>query len=455
MKWFHAARARFRLLFARRATESRMNEEFRFHLEMETERLMRDEGLDAAEARRRALVAFGGEEKHKEALRDGRGLAWLGGLTLDLKLGARMLGKSPGLTVVGGFGMAVAVAIGAGAYAFFNSYYYPDVPLQEGDRIVAVAKIDVQRRREDERLLHDFLVWRRELRSLVDLGAFRTVQRNITGRSGPGEPIELAEMTASGFRLARVPALRGRVLADEDEQPGAPPVMVIGYDAWQSRFQGDPAVLGREVRLGRTVHTIVGIMPPGFRFPINHQYWVPLRIDSRATIAPGAGPNLDVFARLAPGATKASAQAELSVVARRLAADGPRELARLDTRIVPYVDLFVNAEAQGEGAQYAIVKFLTALLLVVVATNVAVLVYARTVARTGEIAVRTALGATRGRIVMQLFAEALVLSALSALVGLGIAAVGLDMLDQVLHEGFGEGAPFWVDPGLSVGAVVY
>jgi len=103
MSWLHAARTRVRLLFARRAAESRMEEEFRFHLEMEAERLVREQGLDAAEAGRRAFVAFGGVEQHKEALRDGRGLAWLGGLRLDLKLGVRMLVKYPGLTAVGGW----------------------------------------------------------------------------------------------------------------------------------------------------------------------------------------------------------------------------------------------------------------------------------------------------------------------------------------------------------------
>jgi putative ABC transport system permease protein len=449
MRWFHAARARARLLL-RRPAEERMDAEMAFHIEMETERL-RARGLDAVEARRRALVAFGGVDRYREELRDGRGLAWLGGLSLDLRLGARMLGKSPWLTLVGGFGMAVAVALGAGTYALFNSYFFPEIPLHEGDRVVVVGKFNPPYK--DQKLLHDFLAWRRELRLLVDLGAFRTVQRNVAERSGLGEPIELAEMTASGFRVARVPALLGRTLAAEDERPGAPAVMVIGHDAWRSRFEGDRAIIGRELRIGRDVHTIVGVMPPGFRFPVNHQYWVPLRVDPRAAVAPGTGPGLDVFARLAPGATRESAQAELTVVARRLAAEGPRELARYEARIVPYVDLFTNAEAGNESTQYAITKFLVGLLLVVVATNVAVLVYARTVTRSSEIAVRTALGASRGRIVAQLFVEALVLSSASALVGLGITAVGLDMLDQALNED--GGAPFWIDPGLSTGTVVY
>ena len=373
---------------------------------------------------------------------------------LDLRLGARMLAKSPGLTLVGGFGMAVGVALAAGAYAFFNSYFYPEVPLDEGDRIVALSKFDPRRNGyEEARLLHDYLVWRRELRSIVDLGAFREIQRNLVSETGQGAPIEIAEMTASGFRLTRVPPLLGRTLLDADEQPGGPPVIVIGYNVWQSQFAGDQTIVGRQIKIGRDAHTIVGVMPDGFRFPVNHQYWVPLRFDPRVPVAPGTGPRLDVFGRLARGSTREMAQAELTAVGRSIAAESPPELARLEPRIVDYVDIFVHAEAENESATYAVLRFLIAFLLVVVAMNVAVLVYARTVTRTGEIAVRTALGATRGRIVAQLFAEAFVLSGLSSLVGLGMVGVGLKMFDDYMAGG--GGGPFWIDGGISLGTVLY
>jgi predicted permease len=374
---------------------------------------------------------------------------------LDVKLGVRLLAKAPGLALVGGLGLAVAIALGAGAYAAVNSYFYPELPLHEGDRVVGIGKFDFRRQWKDRRVLHDFLVWRRELRTVVDLGAFRTVRRNIATASGPGEPITLAEMTASGFRLARVPALRGRTLTADDERAGAPPVMVIGFDVWQSRFAGDPAVVGRELRLGRTVHTVVGVMPPRFAFPINHQYWIPLRVAPGTAVAPGKGPELHVFGRLAPGATEEAAQAELGALGRRLAAEGPTELASLEPRIVPFVDFVVNGAVDGTTAAFALLRFLIGLLLVVVALNVAVLVYARTVMRTGEIAVRTALGARRARIVAQLFAEAFVLSALSAAAGLGLVAVGLRMFDAFLDQVSGGRAPFWLNPGLSTGTVLY
>ena len=376
---------------------------------------------------------------------------------LDIKLGARILAKSPGLSLVGGLGIAVAVALGVAGYAVVNSYFYPTVPLNEGDRLVALSKFDQPARREEDRLLYDFLVWRRELRTVTDVGAFRTIRRNLVSEpgQGAGEPITLAEMSASGFRAARVPPLRGRVLLDSDEQPGAPAVVVIGYDVWLSRFARDPSIVGRQIRVGRETHTIVGVMPEGFAFPISHQYWVPLRVDPRAVTALGTGPSLNVFGRLAAGATKETAEAELKVVTRRLSSGAPRAVAELQPRVLPYTEVFMHGEVGGSNETMAVVRFMLSLFLIVVAMNIAVLVYARTVMRTGEIAVRTALGATRGRIVTQLFAEAFVLSGLSSLVGLGVVAVGLRMFDAALVGLLDGEVPFWMHAGVSLGTVVY
>jgi putative ABC transport system permease protein len=454
MSWIDATRARMRLLFARRAAESRMDEEFRFHMQMETEKNIRA-GMSPDAARRRAAIAFGGVEEHKEEMREGRGLASLGGWSLDLKLGARMLAKYPGLAIVGGLGMALATAIGAGAYAVFNVYFNPELPLHEGDRVVAIINWDPRVRRDDNRVLHDFVIWRQELRSIVDLGAFRTVRRNLIGASGQGEPVTVAEMTASGFRVARVPPLLGRTLLDADERPGALPVVVIGHDVWESRFGRDSAVLGRTIRLGRVTHTIVGVMPPGFGFPISHSYWVSLRVEPAAP-EPGTGPEVHVFGRLAPGATRDQARAELTVIGRRLASERSATRAQLQPRVVPYTDIFGEGEGEGDPWELVIIQVMLTLLLVLVCLNVAVLVYARTVARTGEIAVRTALGATRGRVVTQLFAEAFVLSVLAALLGLALVAIGLRWFDRVVAFVSETGrAPFWIDPGLSVGTVLY
>lgn len=119
-------------------------------------------------------------------------------------------------------------------------------------------------------------MWRDQLESVEEIGAHRTVESNLITEDGRSEPaFDMAEISASAFRIARVPPLLGRTLVDEDERPGAHPVLVIGYEPWQTRFEGDPDVVGREVRLGGVPHTVVGVMPEGFAFPVNHYYWVP------------------------------------------------------------------------------------------------------------------------------------------------------------------------------------
>src|SRR5690606_29647555 len=133
-------------------------EEMRFHLDMEAERLQRERGLDAAEARRQAAVAFGGVEKYREAGREARGLAWLGGLALDLKLGGRMLVKYPGLAIVGGLAMAFAICVGVVFFEMVMLFVSPRLPLPGGDRIVYLRNYDVQASEPEPRALHDFLV---------------------------------------------------------------------------------------------------------------------------------------------------------------------------------------------------------------------------------------------------------------------------------------------------------
>src|SRR5688572_12623590 len=143
MSWLEGSRARLRLLFDRRTAESRMTKEIGFHLDMETERLVREHGLDAVEARRRALVAFGGIERHKEELRDGRGRAWFDAFSLDVKLGGRMLVKYPGLTVVGGLAMAFAIGVGTVIFQALALLLAPTLPLPGGDRVVNIRTRDV------------------------------------------------------------------------------------------------------------------------------------------------------------------------------------------------------------------------------------------------------------------------------------------------------------------------
>ena len=433
--------------------EAEMDEEMRFHIEMEAERLMHQRGLAPAEARRQARVAFGSTERYKEEGRDVRGLTWISGMLLDFKLGARMLLKHPGLAVVGVLGMALAIAYGAGMYSFLSAVVNPALPLDEGHRIVAIQNLNVARSDQArETQLHDFATWREQLRAVENLAAYRTVDRNLITPGGRGEPLRIAEMTASGFRVARVPPLHGRYLVEEDEQPGAPAAVVIGHDVWQERFDGRADIVGQTLRLGAMPHTVVGVMPEGFAFPVNNRLWAPLQLDP-SKYERGRAPPIDVFGRLAPGSTLEQAQVQLATIGQRLASAHPETHRHIEPKVLPYTRAFIDSPELTW--MFYLFQLLASMLLVVIALNVAILVYARTATRAGEIAVRLALGASRARVVGQLFAEALVLSALAAAVGLVAAWFWLQQGNAFMDRLGGDQIPFWWKLRLSAGTVAY
>ena len=451
MSWLDATRTRLRLLFARRAAESRIDEEFRFHVEMEAEKLMRERGLEPVEARRRALVAFGGVERYKETLRDERGLAWLGGLSLDVKLGFRLLVKYPGLTVVGGLAMAFAIWVGAVVFEMMMLFISPTLPLPEGDRIVHLRNWDLEANDPEPRALHDFVVWRQSMRSVTDFGAWEDVTRNLEGHDGEVRAVQVASITASGFRVAGTPPLLGRALVPTDEQPGAPAVLVLGHDVWQARFAADSAIVGQIVQLGDAYPTVVGVMPEGFAFPVSHEAWTPFRPDVLDE-APLNGPAITIFGRLAPGASLAEAEAELAALGQRAASELPDTHEHLLPQVVPYAQMFAMG---GELGVLALIQLFVLMLIVLVCGNVALLLFARAATRESEIIVRSSLGASRRRIVLQLFAEALVLGAVAVAVGLGAAYAVLSQWGPTFLEANLDQIPFWYSPGLSPRTVLY
>ena len=288
---------------------------------------------------------------------------------------------------------------------------------------------------------------------MTDVGAWRDVTRNLVVAAGEARPVEVAEITASGFRVAEGTPLLGRVLDEADERPGAPPVAVLGYDVWQTRFESDPNVLGRSVQLGNEYATVVGVMREGFAFPVSHELWVPLRTDILDQ-APRSGPAITVFGVLAPGATLDTAQAELTTLGRRAAIELPATHEHLQPRVSPYAKLFFSGPSGDELGIFFSIYLFAVMLLVLVCGNVALLLFARAATRESDLVMRSALGASRSRIVVQMFAEALVLGGVAAVVGLVAADFalrnwGLEFLEVNLGR-----LPFWYDLRLSPATVL-
>ena len=259
-----------------RRTDHDLQRELAGHLALAEDELRR-KGHAPGDTARLARAAAGGRIQALEAMREQRGLPWLGSSWLDVRLGLRLLVRSWGLTLVGGLAMTLAIVIAAVVFAAFDIVMWSPLPLDEGDRVVAIQVWDREAGRRRDTTWQDLERWRASLQSVGDVGAFQTIRRNIIAPDGSVELAAVAEISAAGFRVARVPPLIGRPIADADAAPGAAPVVVIGHDVWQRRFAGARDVLGRELRLGQDVHTVVGVMPDGFQFPFNFRYRVPLR----------------------------------------------------------------------------------------------------------------------------------------------------------------------------------
>jgi predicted permease len=363
------------------------------------------------------------------------------------------LARYPGLTLVGTVAIAIAIALGSLYFEALNKFQNPRLPVADADRIVTVRNWDVDALSQESRSLYDFGIWRDQVKTIDHLGAAVSFVRNLATDDGRIEPVRGAEITPNAFELLGTRPSLGRPLTERDAQPSEAPVIVISHALWKTRFDSDPQVLGRTVKLGTTVATIVGVMPEGFGFPTNQRIWTPLKVQG-STIAPRSGPPVSIFGRLAPGKTIDDASNELAVIGSRVASINPDTHKHLRPRVTTY------AKPLGEGGQAGllmkilyIVNGIFIMLLTVIAANVATLVFARTATRSWELTVRTALGASRGRIISQLFIEALVLSSIAALVGLGIAKLAMRYGLSLVSAG--DALPYWINDSLSFNTVFY
>jgi predicted permease len=438
--------------FRHDAAEAELSREIRSHLQLlEDEHVAK--GMSRGDARLAARRAFGGVEQARERQRDARGFRWLEISRIDLKLGVRMLVKYPGLSIIGGAGLAVGVAIGAAFFAMLYSFLYATLPVEGGERIVALENWDTDANTEMRRSMHDLVRWQREMTTVEEVGAFRTVARNTTVAGGSAEAVQAAEITAAAFNITRVAPVIGRGIVASDESADAPPVIVIGYDVWRSRFGGDASVLGHGLRVGNVVHTIVGVMPRGYGFPVNHSYWVPLST-AAAAFGPREGPDIVIVGRLRDGVGMQQAQAELSALGAQAASAFPLTHARLRPRVIPYTHAIVDTHGITT-AGFTAIQSMISMLVLIVAINVAVLIYARTATRQREIAVRTALGASRGRIIGQLFIESLVLSAAASAAGIGLARFGIAQGSAIYAAQETDALPYFLTFGMPLAAYAY
>jgi putative ABC transport system permease protein len=355
-----------------------------------------------------------------------------------IRTSIRSLRRSPGLTAVSVLALALGIGLTTAMYSIVHGALR-DLPLPEADRLLHLERNNPSEGIDSmEVTLHDFAEWREGQRSFEDLAAFSTGTANLSTDDDRPERYDAGFMTGSSFALLRSRPVLGRTLQEGDDRPGAERVAVLGWEVWQDRFRGERDVIGRSVRINGEATTVVGVMEEGFRFPIDQDLWLPKTLDL-TQVERGEGDTLEVFGRLRDGVTVDAAQTEMTGLARRLAQAYPETNEGVGAVVQPYTREFIGTEAIA--LLYTMLGVVFGVLLIACA-NVANLLLARSVMRGREVAVRTALGAGRLRVVLGVLAEATLLSLVGSALGLGLGALGTEAFGRAVA---GTEPPYWLD----------
>lgn len=344
-------------------------------------------------------------------------------LWADVRFGLRILGRSPGFAAVAVLTLALGTGVNTAMFGALNAVLLRPLPCADAERLVVIeGRYDGRSSGAGGTSVPDYEDWRREARGFAGMATASAWTFNLTGRP---EPLRLEGARVSGdfFDVLGARARLGRVVEPADDRPGAAPVAVLGHDAWQRAFGGDPGILGRVVALNGIAHTVVGVLPAGFAVPgLDRDLWAPLA--NELTGAPRDARFLVTFGRLADGVGVAEAQASLDVVAARLAAEHPDTNRGWGGRVVPARESLVG------DVRPALLMLAGAvgIVLLIACANVSNLLLARAAARRREVALRAALGASTGRLARQFLVENLLLAFGSAAIGLGLARALLPVL---------------------------
>lgn len=402
-----------------------------------------------------AVVRLGIAE-HMGSLGMGGGMvqAWKG-VGSDVRVAVRSLRREPG------FALTVVVALGLGIGLTTSAFSIVWGTLLRGLPFERPTELVHFERGDDEReslpvVPHDLVDWRAANRTFVDLAAFTEAVVVLDGDQASPERIYGSYIEPGAFALLEASPAMGRLLTAADDVPGAPSVVLLSDGLWRRRFDADPAIVGRDVRINDQPHTVVGVMPAGFGFPLSEELWLPLRLDLSRYLR-GEG-RLDVFGRLLPGVSLDEARADFARISASLAEAHPGSNAGIHAVLRSYTDEFVDAEF---GSMVWGLFVAAALVLLVASLNVASLMVARGQRRARELAVRVSLGAGRARVAQHLLAEAGVLGVAAGLLGASLSWVGIGWFAgrgarpgtfQLAH---GDAVPFWWDVRLDGASLAF
>ena len=356
----------------------------------------------------------------------------------DVRFGARLLVKDRWFTLAAATALALGIGANAAVFTFVNAALLRGLPFHEPDRLMAVWTED-DRGRQQRASKPDYEDWRTESRAFSDLAGFAPFNMNVSDEGRAPERFQGAYVTGKLFGLIGQPPAIGRDFTPEDDQPGAERVTIISHRVWQNRYDSDPAVLGRTLKVNGRVVTIIGVMPTDMRFPFNADIWEPL-VQGSDPSAPIVYPRdrrvLQVIGRLAEETSVEQARVELATIGQRLAQAYPATNENITPTLMPYSE---RASSGPIRLIFLALQGAVAFVLLIACANVASLLLARSAHRTQEISVRVALGASRWRVVRQLLVESVMLALIA---GFGLAVAGVRWFDAATQS---VGRPYWIE----------
>ena len=339
------------------------------------------------------------------------------GVWSDVRLGARRLRKAPGFTLIACLTLTLGIGANSAIFGVVDSVLLKPLPFPDADRLVGLFQVWEGKR--DVFSPANFLDVQKRTQTLESAAAYDDHRFVLTNAGDPASIIG-AEVTEQFFETLRSAPMAGRTFAADEHQKGRTHEVVLGYGLWQQRFGGDSRLIGRNITLDAESYQVIGIMPPGFEWPLGAQFWVPVEYSESFTTTNRGAWYLGAIGRLKPGVAMAQAQAEFAGLARQLETEYPKFNTKVGMTVHPLLDALV-----GDSRTALLVIFgAVAFVLLIACVNVANLVLARAWAREDELAIRVALGAGRARLVRQLVVESLLLAGLGGLAGLGLAVAG-------------------------------
>lgn len=372
----------------------------------------------------------------------------MGTFLADLRYGLRILAKTPGLSLVAVLTIALGVGLTTQTYSYLDGTVLRGLPVPDADRFMFVSeRIDRLGIDENSVPLHDLIDLEERQNTFEELAAYQWTTFDLADDAAPPERVEGAVVSGDALEVVGVPPLLGRVFRPGEDGPNTPPRMVVSYRLWQNRFAGDPDIVGRVIRVDGEATEIVGVMPEGFRWPFDHAAWMPLRYDP-AALERRSG-HVEVFGRRLAGVTEADVAADLERVSLDLEALYPEENDDVRIYAGPYAERYMPPEIT---AVMFLMLAATLGVLLIACANVANLLLARSAARGREMAVRSALGASRSRVIRQLLIETLVIAGLGGLLGIGVAWASIELFERAIVD---IQKPYWIDNRLDLPALTF